>query len=202
MAEFDEFLIEIAQDGVSVICVETSTDKVVGAGINKLRNIHSCETPIFQKHFIREDLDPGFKEMLNFVLQLEDKVDIADYFQIDSFMDHMFLATHPDYYGKGIGLKTVAASVEIAKALYKGEDVAVPISEDKYPWKKTPIPRPQIVIALFTSPLSQKIGKKLGWNLVAEFSYEDLFYEGKSYASRLDKDNNCSLYMGIKLSEI
>ncbi|KAJ9596514.1 hypothetical protein L9F63_012456 [Diploptera punctata] len=200
MTQFDEFLIEIAQDGVSVICVETSTDKVVGAGINKLQDVHCSETPILQKYFSREDLDPGFKELLNFMIQLEAKVDVADYYQIDSFMDHMFLATHPDYYRKGIGLKTVDASVEIAKALYKGEDVAVPISEDKYPWKKTPIPRPQVVIALFTSPLSQKIGKNLGWDFVTEVSYEDLIYEGKTYASRLDKNNNCSLYMGIRLS--
>ena len=34
--QFDELLIEIAQDGASVVGIEVATDRVVGAAINKL----------------------------------------------------------------------------------------------------------------------------------------------------------------------
>ena len=127
-------------------------------------------------------------------------MDVFKQYGVSNLMDHMFLATHPDYYRIGIGLQTVAATAKLAEALHKGEDVLVPISEDKYPWKKIPAPRSEIVIALFTSPKSQKIGSKLGWEETSVVSYEDLFYEGKSYASRLDKSNNCSVFMVTKVN--
>lgn len=114
-------------------------------------------------------------------------------------MDHMFLATHVDYYQNSIGKGLVAATVDIARAINKGEDVGVPISKDKYPWKNKKLPQVQAVIALFTSPVPQRIGKSLGWDEIFVAKYDELYYEGKPYSSRLDKNNNTTIYMSFKI---
>ena len=129
---------------------------------------------------------------------MEEKVDIFEQYGITTIMDHMFLVTHHEYYGQGIGQGLVAATVEIARALNKGEDVAVPISYESYPWKNKTPPKVQAVIALFTSPISQKIAESLGWEEIFTVKYDQLFYNGKSYGSRLDRNNQTTIYMAIR----
>jgi hypothetical protein len=130
---------------------------------------------------------------------MEVNVDIFKHYGITTIMDHMFLATHVDYYKNNIGRGLVAATVDMARAINKGEDVGVPLSDDKYPWKNKKIPRVQAVIALFTSPISQRIGKSLGWDNISVTRYDKLFYKGEPYSSRLDKNNKTTVYMSIKI---
>jgi hypothetical protein len=129
---------------------------------------------------------------------MEEKVDIFKHYGITTIMDHMFLATHCDYYQQGIGRGLVAATVDIARALNRGEEVAVPISDESYPWKHKTPPKVQAVIALYTSPVSQKIAQSLGWEEIFIAKYDQLFYKGKSYGSRLDENNQVSVYMAIR----
>jgi GNAT superfamily N-acetyltransferase len=132
---------------------------------------------------------------------MEEKVDIFEHYGVTTIMDHMFLATHADYYQKGIGRGLVAATVHMARAINRGEDVGVPISDDKYPWKDKKLPQVQAIIALFTSPISQKIGKSLGWEEISITRYDQLFYKGESYSSRLDKNIQTTAYMSIKIEK-
>jgi hypothetical protein len=129
---------------------------------------------------------------------MEDKVDIFEQYGITTVMDHMFLVTHHDYYHQGIGRGLMAATIEIARALNRGEDVAVPLSYESYPWKNKTPPKVQAVIGLFTSPISQKIAKSLGWEEIFTAKYDQLFYQGKSYGSRLDENNQATIYMAIR----
>jgi GNAT superfamily N-acetyltransferase len=126
-------------------------------------------------------------------------VDIFGHYGVTTILDHMFLATHVDYYRKGIGSGLVAATVDMARAINRGEDVGVPISDDTYPWKNKKLPRVQAVIALFTSPVSQRIGKSLGWEELFVVRYDQLFLKGEPYSSRLDKNNKTTSYMSIKI---
>lgn len=132
---------------------------------------------------------------------MEEKVDIFEYYGVTTIMDHMILATHVNYYQKGIGLGLVAATVDMARAINRGEDVGVPISDDKYPWKNKKLPQVQAIIALFTSPKSQKIGKYLEWDEIFVARYDELFYNGESYSSRLEKDNQTTAYMSIRVDK-
>ena len=129
---------------------------------------------------------------------MEEKVDIFEHYGITTILDHMFLVTHHEYYRRGIGRGLVAATVEIARALNRGEDVAEPIEHESYPWKNKTPPKVQAVIALFTSPVAQKNARSLGWEELFTAKYDQLFYDGKSYASRLDKNNEASIYMVIR----
>lgn len=130
---------------------------------------------------------------------MENKVDIFEHYGVTKLLDHMFLSTHIDYYERGIAHGLVAATVAMARALQRGEDVAVPISDNKYPWKNISTPPVQAVISLFSSPISQKIGKSLGWNEMYIVRYDQLFYRGESYASKLDKNCQTTVYMSIKI---
>jgi GNAT superfamily N-acetyltransferase len=132
---------------------------------------------------------------------MEEKVDIFEHYGVTTILDHMFLATHDHYYQKGIGRGLVAATVEMARAINRGEDVGVPISDDKYPWKNKKLPQVQAIIALFTSPISQKIGKYLEWDEIFVARYDQLFYNGEPYSSRLDKNNQTTAYMSIKIEK-
>jgi len=131
-------------------------------------------------------------------VQMEEKVDIFKHYGITTIMDHMFLVTHHEYYRQSIGRGLVAATVEIARALNRGEDVTVPISYESYPWKNKTPPKVQAVIALFTSPISQKIAQSSGWEEIFVFKYDQLFYKVKSYRSRLDENNQTTVYMAIR----
>jgi GNAT superfamily N-acetyltransferase len=129
---------------------------------------------------------------------MEEKVDIFKHYGIATIMDHMFLVTHHEYYQQGIGRGLVAATIEIARALNRGEDVTVPVSYESYPWKNKTPPKVQAVIGLFTSPISQKIAQSLGWEEILIVKYDQLFYNGKSYGSRLDENNQATIYMAIR----
>jgi hypothetical protein len=113
-------------------------------------------------------------------------------------MDHLFLVTHHEHYQRGIGLGLVAATVDIARTLNRGEDVAVPISYESHPWKNTTPATVHAVISLFTSPVSQKIAQSLGWEEIFIAKYDQLFYKGKFYSSRLDGNNQVTIYMAIR----
>ena len=128
---------------------------------------------------------------------MEEKVDIFEHYGITTIMDLMFLVTHHEYYGQGIGWGLMAATKEIARALNRGEDVAVPISYESYPWKNKTPPKVQAVIGLATSPVSQKIAESLGGEQICIVKYDQVFYNGKSYGSRLDKNNQGTIYMAI-----
>ncbi|PSN33297.1 hypothetical protein C0J52_21153 [Blattella germanica] len=202
--QFAKLLADVAEDGMSVIAVEVATDKVVGAALNKLQYVcfsqykEDPEKSVLERHR-SPDNDPAVTELIDFENQIEEEVDIFSRLGVNCLIDHMFLATHPDFYGQGIGLNTVVATVEFAKALNKGEDIVVPISEDKFPWKKTPPPLPEAVTAMFTSSVSQKIGYNLGWEEISVISYEKMYYQGQSYISKLEKENWCTKYFALKL---
>jgi len=189
----------IAQNGVSVVAVEEDTDKVVGAAINRIQVTGDTDFDVFfEEEMQSEDSEPGYKELLRFLSQMEEKVDIFEHYGITTIMDHMFLVTHHEYYQQGIGRGLVAATVEVARALNRGEDVAVPVSYESYPWKNKLPPKVQAVIGLFTSPISQKIAQSLGWDEIFIVKYDQLFYNGKSYGSRLHTNNQATIYMAIR----
>ncbi|XP_069685047.1 uncharacterized protein [Periplaneta americana] len=197
--QFEEFLSAIAEDGVSVVAIDTETDTVVGVALNKIQVQGDPDCSTFMKRYMNHpNTDAAFKELLNFVSQMEEKVDIFAHYGVTTILDHMFLATHVDYYLRGIGRGLVAATEDMARALNRGEDVTVPISE-KYTWKNKTLPRVEAVIALFTSYKSQKIGKSLKWDEILITNYNDLVYRGRTYGSRLDENNQTNAYMSIKM---
>ena len=131
--------------------------------------------------------------------QVENKVDVFAHYGVSCILEHMFLATLTDFYGRGIGRRLVKATEEVAKALARGEDVVAPLSEESNPWKGKSAPKVQAVMAIFTSTISQKIGNSLGWDKLAVVNHDELFFEGKPYSYRIGPDHPSSDLMGKKV---
>jgi hypothetical protein len=112
----------------------------------------------------------------------------------------MFLATATEFYGRGIGRRLIQTTEEVANALAKGEDVIAPLQEDTNPWKSRSLPRTQAIMGVFTSKISQKMGISLGWDQLAVFSHDELFFEGKPYSFRIGPDHPSSILMGKKIT--
>lgn len=112
-------------------------------------------------------------------------LDLFEHCNVDCLLEIMFLGVLPEFCSRGIGRKLCEVSVRLAKSLKNGKNVKQAVEVGK----SLPLePVPQIVSALFTSPISQKIGRSINWEMAARRSYEDYFHEGRSYASILGKD--------------
>lgn len=115
------------------------------------------------------------------MINADSRCDLFKYYNVDCLLEMMFLATLLEYRGKGLATKLTEASILIAKALFRGENVKVPIDEKPLSLK----PVPKVVSAIYTSYITQKIGVKMGFNRTAVISYEEYMYKGKSFASRI-----------------
>ena len=131
---------------------------------------------------------------------MEGKLDVFAHYGVNCFLEHMFLATRTEFYGRGIGRRLVQTTEEVANALARGEDVIAPLQEDTNPWKSRTLPRTQAVMAIFTSTISQKIGSSLGWDQLAVVNHDELFFEGKPYSFRIGPDHPTSMIMGKKMA--
>lgn len=107
--------------------------------------------------------------------------DLFKHLNIDCLVELMFLAVLPSHKNRGIGFSLCEASVNLVKSLNNGENVKVSLDGSALPLE----PRPKAVSAIFTSFISQKIGKKLGFTKASEISYEKFEYQGKTFACRI-----------------
>ena len=131
---------------------------------------------------------------------MEFKLDVFAHYGVNCLLEHMFLATATEFYGRGIGRRLIQTTEEVANALAKGEDVIAPLQEDTNPWKGRSLPRTQAIMGIFTSKISQKMGISLGWDQLAVFSHDELFFEGKPYSFRIGPDHPSSILMGKKIT--
>lgn len=106
---------------------------------------------------------------------------LFELYNVDCLMEIMFMATLPEYRGKGIGRKLIEVSIDLAKELHLGNNIKVSIDDKQLQLE----PVPKLVSAIYTSFITQKLGKALGFTKVAEISFETFMYKGKSFASRI-----------------
>lgn len=112
----------------------------------------------------------------------DSRCDLFSLLQIDCLVEIMFLATLPNHRGKQISSKLCEASILLAQTLYGGENVKVPLDGGVLSLE----PVPKAVSAIFTSFISQRIGKKLGFTRGLVVSYDDIEFEGRKYSSKID----------------
>lgn len=98
---------------------------------------------------------------MNYMIDADSKVDVFEKFGVNSLLEIMFLAVLKDYGRQGIGYELCKYSVENAK---------------KYDHK--------LVTSLFTGRNTQVIGRKLGFDVVLEESFNEYSFNGKTFAER------------------
>lgn len=103
---------------------------------------------------------------MNFMIEADSRVNLFEKYNVDLLFEIMFLGVLPEYGGNGIGYELCKYSISLARQL----DL-------------------KLVTSLFTGLYSQKIGKKLGFNVIIEESFNNFSFNDKTFAERNGDDN-------------
>nr|CAH7753775.1 unnamed protein product [Callosobruchus chinensis] len=170
MDDLNRLCVGVAKDGVSMIAVDKKTHRVAGVAFNKLQvNSNDDEAGYFEK-FTNTCKHHASRRLMEAMVEADALCNLFEKCNTDCLLEIMFLSVHPEYRKINIGMKLCEVSMELARALQQ-ELV------------------PGAVCALFTSPISQKIGLKLGMTIADRLAYSDLHYNGKSFADVLEPNN-------------
>lgn len=111
---------------------------------------------------------------------------LFEHCRVDCLLEIMFLGTIPECRGRKIATKLCEVSIKLAQLLKTGENIKVSVDNDN----QLPLqPVPKLVSAIFTSFISQRIGKTLGFQVAVDISYEKFTYNGQTYAEKLGPAN-------------
>ncbi|XP_072390409.1 uncharacterized protein [Diabrotica undecimpunctata] len=195
MAEMDSYMIDVAKGGISVVAVEKATNIVCGVAFNKIQIDQGPSGNNYYKNYMNMFKRTATKEIFKFMDTCDELMDVFTPFNVSSVMEIMFLATSPDFTKRGIALQLCEASTELAKALKMKQNVKQSLDGRVLPLE----PTPQAMCALFTSPYSQKIGRKMGWTIVDKISFDKFYTKGKPFSSVL---GNYVKYITVECKKI
>lgn len=111
------------------------------------------------------------------MIEADSRVDAFEKFKVDALLEVMFLATMPDFRGQGIGFKLVKHSIELAAQLKAGKDCEQYLAPGE--------PCPKIVAALMTGRETQKIAKKLNFEVIFREPFSNYSFRGRNFAERV-----------------
>jgi ribosomal protein S18 acetylase RimI-like enzyme len=173
LAELTQISRTAAKDGVSVIAIDKTTDKVVAVAINKF---FQKSQPFFE-NFRKTFKNPKSLKIIDFITSSDDHCDLFEHCKVDCLMEILFLGTLPEYRKMGIAKKLCELSVDVAQKLYDGVNVKKCVDGKDL----TLEPVPKVVYAIFVSFISQRIGKELGFEIAAERSNRRLELMGQVF---------------------
>ncbi|XP_037955575.1 uncharacterized protein LOC119685384 [Teleopsis dalmanni] len=169
-----------AEDGVSLVVVEATSGKIVSVAFNKIQFLpDNNEEPFFIKFRNESTHSIQAQALMDFMIEVDGKVDVFSMFKIDSLCELMFLATLPDYERNGFGNMVTKYTIELTRELSQGIGL-----DDINPDLRTK--RPKAVTAIFTSLFSQKIGKLNDFQILSTNPYTEFIFNGKTFDQRIN----------------
>ncbi|XP_074115050.1 arylalkylamine N-acetyltransferase 1-like isoform X2 [Cotesia typhae] len=182
--ELEQLCIHTAKDGVSVVAINVNTMEVVGVAFNKLHKRLTQDQRGFFEEFSENCKHKASKFLVNFMISVDAKVNLFKHYNVDCILEIMFLATKPNFQKKRIGELLVSSSLELGRQLYKGIAVKTQVDIDEQTLTNADA-IPSLVSAIMTSNYSQKIAQKLGFDNLAEVSYDEYTFAGKKASERI-----------------
>ncbi|XP_055375233.1 uncharacterized protein LOC129607976 [Condylostylus longicornis] len=169
----------VGQDGVSLMARHRPTKKIVSVAFNKIQYVDDTVQEVFFEVFKNKYCSsPNSISLLNYMISMDEKINVFDIYNIDCVLEIMFLATLPEFEKRGLGKILCEYSIELVKNINKG------IGIDKlHPNLKDKIPKG--LCSLLTSKFSQKIGDKLGFKTLNRVPFSEYKFNGKSFADRI-----------------
>lgn len=192
--ELDDFVIDIAKHGVSVIAIDKETNKVIGVSLNKIQHKDTSCTEFYADYAKRAQHAETIA-ILDFLTEMEGLLDPFTPYNADCLLESVFLGVQPEYGGRGIGTTLFKITLDLASLLYKGQNVKISLEESSLPLE----PIPQIVTSILTTFKTQQITKRLGFDLIKKIYFKDVYFNGRSYGSLLRDDN---LYFTLECKKI
>lgn len=124
--------------------------------------------------------DPKALELMDYMITIDGKLDLFDLSRSDCGLELLFLGVRNSAKGKGIAGRLVEETIRVGKN-YDG------------------FPKPQFVIALFTSTFSQKAGKRAGMETVLEIPFSESESNGEKYSEMIGPSTPNAVLSIIKL---
>ncbi|XP_017881912.2 uncharacterized protein LOC108626019, partial [Ceratina calcarata] len=199
MEELEELCVDAAKDGVSVVAVDVNSGEVVGVAFNKIQVATSgSEKSAFQL-FGENCKYKSSKALVNFMIDVDSRIDLFKHYNTNCIFEVMFLATSPSRQKCRIGELLVSSSIEVAKELKKGNGVKTPVTVNGDNSIQNQEAVPTLVSAIMTSNYSQKIAAKLGFEKLAIVSYKEFSFAGKSFSENIGEEHKNSILVAKRL---
>ncbi|XP_071451084.1 uncharacterized protein [Hetaerina americana] len=160
--ELEILTLETTKDGISLVAVEKTTNKVAGAAFNKIQKPCGAGEKGFFEAFRDEHCQSiSAIALIDSMIEVDSRFDVFEHYKVLSAMEVMFLATRPSFQRRGVGTLLMKASFEAARRR------GVPL-----------------VCALMTSLYTQRIARTVGMEELSEVQHEELTFLGESIAVR------------------
>lgn len=197
-AELENLCLDAARDGVSVVAVDVASGQVVGVAFNKLQVRNNSEKSAFQL-FSEECRCQSSKALVDFMIDVDARIDLFSHYNVDCIYEVMFLATLPSHGKRRIGELLMSSSIEIARELKRGNSVKTPVAVAGENALQNPTATPSLVSAIMTSKYSQKIAKKCGFESLLEVGYDEFTHRGKKFSERIGNEHPSCLLVAKRL---
>ncbi|KMZ01953.1 uncharacterized protein LOC27209087 [Drosophila simulans] len=169
-----------ALDGVSLLVKEADTGRVVSVSFNKIQYAPPPGEDHFFLKFRNEEVkSPQARRLMDFMIEVDERIDVCAMFNMVCFCELMFLATLPSHERLGLGRSLSQFTIELTKELAEGKGLE-DIDE------KLRSQRPAAVTALWTSSFSQKVGKATDFKVINTVSYSEFEYNGQRFDERIN----------------
>ncbi|CAH0694236.1 unnamed protein product [Spodoptera exigua] len=193
--ELLELCADAALDGVSLVAVAVDSGEVVSVAFNKLQvaTSDSSEKPFFEIFAEERCTQPSSRALIEWMAEVDGKCNFFDKYNVDCSLEIMFLATLREHRHKRLGRILCSTSIDLARKLKNGPVSKMSVQDlgPKYSnmAARKPVTKvPKICQALWTSEATQKIGKVLNFEVGIRVSFDDFYYDGKSYRERLGRE--------------
>ncbi|KAF3422172.1 hypothetical protein E2986_03237 [Frieseomelitta varia] len=192
--ELEELCLETAKDGVSIVALNVSNGEVIGVAFNKIQVLTRPSEKSAFEIFSENCKYKSSKALVNFIINMDARVNLFKHYNTDCIFEIMFLATLPKYQKRRIGELLVSTSIKIANELKDGNNVKIPITINDNSLIRNLRALPNLVTALMTSNYSQKIAAKCGFENLVTVSFEEFEFNGKTFSERIgDEHEHCVL---------
>ncbi|XP_043796787.1 uncharacterized protein LOC122717104 [Apis laboriosa] len=192
--ELEELCFDAAKDGVSVVAVDTNNRKVIGVAFNKIQLLkNSSEKSTFE--IFRDNCKcKSSKALIDFMINIDSRIDLFKHYNTDCIFEIMFLATLPSNQKCRIGELLVTSSIKIVEELKKGNPVKTPVTINDSNIIENLEKIPNVISAIMTSNYSQKIATKCGFEHLFSISYDEFHFNNKVFSENIgDEHRNCIL---------
>lgn len=181
-----------ALDGVSLAAIDVKTNEVAAVAFNKIQlpNADTNERPFFDIFAEERCNEESSRSLIKFMANIDERCNLFEKYNADCSLEIMFLATMAAHRNQGLGTLLCKASLEVCRKLrntklptIKPQDLGPQFNHiPPSPELKT---YPKICQAIFTSNISQAVGKKIGFNEDIRVPYTEFEFKGITYATRI-----------------
>ncbi|ETN67058.1 hypothetical protein AND_001142 [Anopheles darlingi] len=116
--DLEQLCLDVANGGVSLIARHQPTDTIVGVSFNVLQTPSGPDDcNYFEQFRDTKCTTDSSRSLMQYMITMDAKVNLFERFNVTCLLEIMFLATLPDYEGRGIGTRLVEESVRLAQKL-------------------------------------------------------------------------------------